>query len=170
MGIRYPHWLVSTRTEMKTCIVLLSIFIYSYCTYNARNRLHHLDRTVPLRKWQRSQETDLVSPAKMPCWNGKLDWYWMYTYFAHLFQTCWVFANSRDYVPKRTNWERWHCGTLTFSPVVYTKGSHRCLRNPSEEQRYRWIGLFPEEDKYVIDALLKPDAWNSRTYCWQSEV
>ena len=61
MGIRYPHWLVSTRTEMKTCIVLLSIFIYSYCTYNARNRLHHLDRTVPLRKWQRSQETELVS-------------------------------------------------------------------------------------------------------------
>ena len=62
MGIRYPDWLVSTRTEMKTCIVLLSIFIYSYCTYNARNRLHHLDRTVPLRKWQRLKETDLVRP------------------------------------------------------------------------------------------------------------
>ena len=56
---------------------------------------------------------------------------------------------------------------------MYIKGSHRCLHNPSEE-RYRWIGLCPEEavqngeDKYVVDALLKLDAWNS-TY-GQSEV
>ena len=80
--------------------------------------------------------------AMMPCWNGKLDWYWMYTCFAHL----WVSAKSRDHVnvPKRTNWEWWHCGTLAFSPVMYIKGSHRCLHNPSEE-RYRWIGLCPEE-------------------------
>jgi hypothetical protein len=34
-------------------------------------------------------------------------------------------------------------------------------------ERYRWIGLDPEqatkdgEDKYVIDALLKLQAWNS---------
>jgi hypothetical protein len=66
-------------------------------------------------------------------------------------------------------------GTQTVQPIILVKlqkGAEIKLDDTSE--RYRWIGLCPEEavqngeDKYVVDALLKLDAWNS-TY-GQSEV
>ena len=46
------------------CVVLLLSIQYTTCLRNRTIRRHrlHLDRTVPLRKWQRSQETDLVAP------------------------------------------------------------------------------------------------------------
>lgn len=60
-------------------------------------------------------------------------------------------------------------GTQTVQPIVLVK-----LENNNTEilldrtsERYRWIGLDPEEakknkeDRYVIDALLKFQAWNA---------
>jgi ADP-ribose pyrophosphatase YjhB (NUDIX family) len=62
-------------------------------------------------------------------------------------------------------------GTQTVQPIILVKvqkGAEIILDNTSE--RYRWIGLCPDdairngEDKYVVDALSKLQAWDS-TYC-----
>ena len=59
-------------------------------------------------------------------------------------------------------------GTQTVQPIILIKlqnGADVILDRTSE--RYRWIGLCPDEalvngeDKYVVDALLKLHAWNS---------
>ena len=59
-------------------------------------------------------------------------------------------------------------GTQTVQPIILVKlqkGAEIILDKTSE--RYRWIGLCPDEagvngeDKYVVDALLKLQAWNS---------
>ncbi len=59
-------------------------------------------------------------------------------------------------------------GTQTVQPIVYIrleKGAEVLLDKTSE--RYRWIGLCPDEaiknneDKYVVDALQKLKAFNS---------
>mmetsp|Transcript_29626 Transcript_29626/g.45268 ORF Transcript_29626/g.45268 Transcript_29626/m.45268 type:complete len:235 (-) Transcript_29626:286-990(-) len=59
-------------------------------------------------------------------------------------------------------------GTQTVQPIVYVrlqKGAEVLLDKTSE--RFRWIGLDPDaaikdnEDKYVVDALMKLQAWNS---------
>jgi colanic acid biosynthesis protein WcaH len=66
-------------------------------------------------------------------------------------------------------WDTIECqGTQTVQPIVLVeveRAAEVMLDKTSE--RYRWIGLDPEqatkdgEDKYVIDALLKLQAWNS---------
>lgn len=58
-------------------------------------------------------------------------------------------------------------GTQTVQPIVLIKQQQfEEIILDETSQRYRWIGLCPEEaarhgeDQYVIDALQKLEAWN----------
>lgn len=60
-------------------------------------------------------------------------------------------------------------GTQTVQPIVLVKleNNHTDILLDRTSERYRWIGLDPDEatkngeDKYVIDALLKFQAWSA---------
>jgi len=60
-------------------------------------------------------------------------------------------------------------GTQTVQPIVLVKieTNHSDILLDRTSERYRWIGLDPEEakrngeDRYVVDALLKYQAWNT---------
>ena len=62
-------------------------------------------------------------------------------------------------------------GTQTVQPIVLVKMKKGAeIKLDATSERYRWIGLSSKEavangeDKYVVDALLKLEAWNSTYY------